>query len=73
VLKRFPLSYRVGLLAVVPGGMRSQFAMEYPKPYGSLTTLIPGWERYSSSNGPPNPEHRGSADSTVYVYNRYGE
>ena len=63
---------RVGLVAVVLAGCAA-VTMEYPKPYGSMTTLIPGWERYFTLQWTAEPEHRGSRRLDGYVYNRYGE
>ena len=63
---------RVGLVAVVLAGCAA-VTMEYPKPYGSMTTLIPGWERYFRLQWAAEPEHRGSRRLDGYVYNRYGE
>jgi hypothetical protein len=47
--------------------------MEYPKPFGSATTLIPGWERYFTLQWTAEPEHQASRRLDGYVYNRYGE
>ena len=63
---------RVGLVAVVLAGCAA-VTMEYPKPYGSMTTLIPGWERYFTLQWTAEPEHRGSRRLDGYVYSRYGE
>ena len=63
---------RVGVLAVVLAGCAA-VTMEYPKPYGSMTTLIPGWERYFTLQWSAEPEHHGSRRLDGYVSNRYGE
>jgi hypothetical protein len=47
--------------------------MEYPKPFGSATTLIPGWERFFTLRWTAEPEHGGSRRLDGYVYSRYGE
>src|SRR5438105_13367417 len=63
---------RVGLVAVVLAGCTA-VTMEYPKPYGSMTTLIPGWERYFRLQWTAEPEHRGPRRLDGYLHNRYGE
>jgi hypothetical protein len=42
-------------------------------PTSSLTTLIPGWERYFSVEWTAAPEPGGQRRLDGYVYNRYGE
>jgi len=72
VLKSISTVVRVGLVAVVLAGCAG-FTMEYPKPHGSETTLMPGWERYFALQWTAEPERGASRRLDGYVVNRYGE
>jgi hypothetical protein len=72
VMKSISAVVRVGLVAVVLAGCAA-VSMEYPKPFGSATTLIPGWERFFTLRWTAEPEHGGSRRLDGYVYSRYGE
>jgi hypothetical protein len=47
-------------------------ATHYPAPTGSLTTMIPGWERFFSIDWTAGPAQGGFRTIDGYVYNRYG-
>ena len=44
MLQRMAAAARVGLIAIVLAGCG--LATHYPVPSGSMTTLMPGWERF---------------------------
>ena len=71
-MKSISAVVRVGLVTVVLAGCAA-VSMEYPKPFGSATTLIPGWERFFTLRWTAEPEHGGSRRLDGYVYSRYGE
>jgi len=61
----------VGLIAIVLTGCG--LATHYPVPSGSMTTLMPGWERFFTLEWTVESEHEGSRLLDGYIYNRYGE
>lgn len=64
---------RMVVLALVAGALTGcGLATQYPAPQGSMTTLIPGWERFFSIDWTAEPARGDSRALDGYVYNRYG-
>src|SRR5262249_3250314 len=68
---RIAAAARGGLLALVLAGCG--IAPPYPAPSGSMTTMMPGWERFFSIEWTVGTEPDGSRRVDGYVVNRYGE
>jgi len=68
---RMAAAARVGLIALVLAGCG--IAAHYPAPSGSITTLMPGWERFFSIQWTVGAEPDGSRRVDGYIVNHYGE
>ena len=65
---------RMLALALAAGALAGcGLTTHYPAPTGSLTTMIPGWERFFTIDWKAEPAQAGFRTLDGYVYNRYGE
>ena len=71
MLKSVSAALRAALIVVALAGCG--LAMQYPAPSGSMSTLIPGWERYFRLQWTAEPEGDGSRRVDGYVTSTYGD
>jgi|ERR671931_14642 hypothetical protein len=71
MLQRISAAVRVALMATVLTACG--LTTYYPAPAGSVTTLMPGWERFFTLEWSAEPEREGSRRLDGYIVNGYGE